>query len=116
MSPSEVDAALDRLRERYTFRDPDAVTAYLREFPELIPILFEATTVVPCYFGSGVPLALEIFVDPESEDEIRWLYAVAQVAFSPDEALERMDRLDEEWWLDRSPDGPGVLVLDFEFI
>jgi hypothetical protein len=111
-----VDDALDRLAARYAFRRPEEVLAYLCQYPNLIPILLEAAVVIPRYFGPDAPLILEVVIDPESEIEARELLAIARVSLTPDEALARMDRLDEEWWLDRSPGGTGVLVLDFEFI
>ena len=113
--PDLSDDALDRLAARYAFRQPEAVVDYLRQYPHLVPILFEAAEVIPRYFGANAPLALDVFVDPEDETESRELFALVRVALDPEEVLDRLDRFDEEWWLDRSPDGPGTLVVSTEY-
>jgi hypothetical protein len=114
--PDQPDDALDRLTARYAFRRPEEVVAYLRRYPHLVPVLFEAAEVIPRYFGADAPLALEVFVDPEDELECRELFAIVQTALGSAEALDRLDRLDEDWWTMASPDGPGTLVVDIEHV
>ena len=109
------DQALDQLSARYAFRRPEEVADYLRRYPHLAPLLLEAAEVIPRYFGADAPLVLEVFTDPEGEADDRELFAIVQTTLGVDEANERFDRLLEDWWLDRSPDGPGVLVIDMEF-
>ena len=108
--------ALDALKTRYSLRSPEEVTAYLRSYPHLVPLLLEAAEVIPRYFGADTHLVLEVVVDPEDESETPELYASVQTRLGVDEGLDRLDRLDEDWWLDRSPAGPGVLVVDIEFL
>lgn len=106
---------LTRLAQHYTFRRPAEVTAFLHEHPNLSAVLFEALAVIPRYFGDDAPLFLEVFTDPEAEPATRELFVIVQTTVEPDEALARLDRLDEEWWLDASPDGSGILVISIEF-
>lgn len=103
------------LRPRYTFRRPAEVEAFLNAFPHRIPVLIEATEVIPRYFGPDAPLVLEVFTDPEDDDPVPELFALVQIDLDPTEALDRLDRLDDEWWTDRSPDGPGALIVDIEY-
>jgi len=109
-----IDPALARLARSYTFRDPVEVEAFLRANPELIPLLVEAAGIVPRYFGEDSALALEVFVDPEGHPEHKDLYALVGVAGSVSEKQSRLRRFDHEWWLDRAPSSPGVLVFDVE--
>ena len=110
------DDALDQLSARYAFRRPEEVADYLRRYPHLVPVLVEAAEVIPRYFGADAPLVLEVVTDPEEDAPRPELFALVRTTLGPDEARERMDRLDDDWWTDASPDGPGVLVVDLEFV
>jgi hypothetical protein len=112
----EPTAALDRLAARYTFRRPDEVVDYLRRYPHLIPLAIEAAEVFPRYFGEDAPLVLEVFTDPESIPAHPELFAIVRTPLGWQEAMERYDRLWEEWWDAVSPQGPGVMVLDYEYV
>jgi len=107
--------SITRLAQRYTFRRPDEVAAFLHEHPRLSAVLLEASDVIPDYFGHDAPLFLEVFTDPETEPDARELFAIVRTSMEPDEAVARLDRLDEEWWLDASSDESGVLVVSIEF-
>ena len=113
-TPSPADDALDRLSARYAFRRPAEVAEYLHRHPHLVPILFEAAEVIPRYFGADAPLVLEVFTDPEGEAGDRELFAIVRTALGSEESLERLYRLQDDWWLAASPDGPGVLVIGIE--
>lgn len=105
----------DQIAARYALRRPTEIAAFLRARPHLVPLLIEAAEVVPRYFGPDAPLVLELVTDPEEDDPLPELFALIQMRFDPEGAVDRLDRLDEDWWLDHSPSGPGVLVLDIEF-
>lgn len=107
--------ALAAVQAHYTFRQPDAVTAYLRRYPYLGPTLLEATKRIPRYFGDDPRLALEILKDPEEYDPIPELFAMVRIAFGPKEAMERLDRFDADCWTMAAPNGPAVLVVSVEF-
>lgn len=108
----DIEPELDRLAARYTFRDPDEVRSYLRIYPHLVQVLVEATEVIPRYFGEDAPLALEVFSDPEGTPEDKDLFAYIGVPIDRNDAFDRLDRFDDEWWFERSPNSPGVLVFD----
>lgn len=107
--------ALAAVEAHYAFRQPDEVTAYLRQYPYLVPTLLEAAERVPGYFGEGAPLFLKIFTDLGEDDPGPELFATVQIAFPPKEALARLDRFDADWWTMASPDGPAVLVVDIAY-
>ena len=106
---------LDLLRGRYAVRRPDEVAAYLRDHPNLVPLLVEAADVIPRYFGPDAPLVLELVTDPEDDAPVPELFALVRTTLDRIDALDRLDRLDADWWTDASPDGPGVLVVSTEF-
>ena len=110
------EQVLEQVAARDTVRRPEEVAAYLRTFPQLVPLLIEAAEVVPRYFEPDAPLVLEVVTDPEADDPVPQLFALIETRLDPEVAADRLDRLDEDWWLDRSPPGPGVLVLDVEFV
>ena len=114
---TEADQArlLGEVGTRYALRRPEEVTAFLRAYPHLVPLLIEAAEVVPRYFEPDAPLVLEVVTDPEEDGLPPELFALVQTALDPDEALARIDRLDDDWWLDVSPDGPGTLVVSLEY-
>lgn len=102
------------LRARYAFRRPAEVEAFLNAYPDRIPVLIEAAEVIPRYFGADAPLVLEVFIDPEDSDPAPELFALVRTHLATPDALDRLDRLDDEWWTRRSPSGPGVIVVDIE--
>lgn len=116
-STSGVDdlaAAFALVATRFAFRRPDDVNGYLRQHPHLVPILAEAATVIPRYFGADVPLVLEVFVDPEGDPADRDLFAIIRTPSGTDDVRDTLYRLQDEWWLAASPAGPGSLTIDIE--
>ena len=89
----------DRLKQFYTFRDPERVERFLEKHPFLIPLLLEAPTEIERYFP-GDELFLEAVIDPEAaslEDEELFLLIVTNI--DPEESVEKLWELDENWWL-----------------
>ena len=115
--PAGVDEhAVDDVTTRCALRSPEEVTAYPRTYPHLVPLLLEAAEVIPRYFGPDVPLILESFTNPEEDKPGPELVALVQTSLGPEAALDRLDRLGEDWWFEKSPDAPAVLVFDVEFV
>ncbi len=107
-------ADLDRLAEYYAFRDPAAVTGFVRDHPEVIGPLLEAVEVVPRYFGPDVPLVLEVVRDPEAHDHTQ-LFALIQTRLDGEAALASLDRFDDEWWLDALQRANRNLIFSLEY-
>ena len=115
--PAGVDEhALEDVRTRYVLRSPDEVTAYPRTCPQLVPLLLEAAEVIPRSVGPEAPLVLEILTDPEEDEPQPELFALVQTSLGPEAALDHLDRLGEDWWFEKVPDAPAVLVFDVEFV
>jgi len=108
-------AGFDALQKRYGFRDLPAVRRYLQEHPDLIPFLLEAHPCLQRAFGREVETALEVVTDPEGEhghDEEIFAYVVTGLPV--DEALTRLGRFDDDWFLGQVPHVAGRLNFDLE--
>lgn len=103
-------SGLDPVLELYTLADAE-VDAYLQKRPFLLPVLVELHGQVQKYFGPNTQIVLEVVTDPEGDGE-RELFAIVQSALPPDEADDRLDRLDHEWWLDQLDRTRGGLTVD----
>lgn len=89
---------LDNSIEGVTFRNKDSITAFLDQYPEITTKLFEARENILKFFPNH-SFALEVMADPENEDDPQLILYI-QTTLSPDEAIERLDKFDDEWWLD----------------
>lgn len=92
----------DRLKQFYTFRDSERVEKFLEKHPFLVPLLFEAPAEIQHYFP-GDELFLEAVLDPEAaslEDEELFLLIFTKI--EPEESVEKLWQLDENWWLKAS--------------
>lgn len=91
---------LPGLEDLYTFRNSVAVRHFLLCHPHLIDLLFEAYPHLARCFGPNPQVALEVVQDPEVAD---WTQLVAYILTSlpVNQALDRLDRFDDEWFLDQ---------------
>jgi hypothetical protein len=110
----KIDPALQALDQFYTFRRAEEVSGFLQAHPFLVPLLLEAHGKIAKYFGPSPEVVLEVIIDPEAEDD-RELFALVRVDLSPDEAVRRLERFDQEWWLDASSQGCCLLNIDVEY-
>lgn len=111
---ADIQRGTDELRQVYSFRDATAVVRFLRVRPNLIDVLLEAQSQLECHFGANPQVVLEVVSDPEGErDE---LSAYVRTSASVDESLARLDRFDEEWFLDQLDRVNGQLNFDLEYV
>lgn len=80
--------------------DPSRVQRFLGRFPELEVTLIDTARVLREHFP-GSELLLRHEFDPEYESQGNAIIAV-RTDRSPKDALKRLGRFDEEWWLQRS--------------
>jgi hypothetical protein len=89
-----------QLEEIYSFRNVEAVRRFLHAHPHLIEVILEAYPYLVRHFGPNPQVMLEVVRDPEAERSEQ-LFAYILTSLNADEALDRLDRLDEEWFLDQ---------------
>ena len=106
---------LCQIEEIYSLRDPTSVRRFLHTYPQLVEVLLDAHVYLQKYFGPDPQVILEVVSDPEVEgmDE---LFAYILTSLPVDEALARLDRLDEEWFLDQLDRVAGRFNFNLEFV
>lgn len=103
-------AELERL---YSMRNPLRVRRFLGEHSFLAALLVSAYDATTRYFAP-LSLVLEVIADPEiSNDEQLVLFVSVQL--KPAEAFTRLQRFDNEWWLDALGEARGHLCISLEF-
>jgi hypothetical protein len=106
---------LRRLEEIYSLRNAVAVKRFLLACPQLVEVLLEARVHLQRYFGPDLQVALEVVSDPETEG-LKELFAYIHTSLPVDEALARLDKLDEEWFLDQLDRVDGQFNFNLEFV
>ncbi len=112
LSVTDMSELVERV---YALRRPEEVSSFLQSNSFLIPLLFEARIHIERHFGWYAPAFLEVVSDPEAPDD-RELYALIGTELPPGQALAKLERLDEQWWLDALPRAKGKLCIDLEFL
>lgn len=93
-------ARLHVLEKMYSFRDAMAVQRFLQMHPHVVRVLLDAYPYLLKHFGPDPQVVLEVISDREAES---WdqLFAYVCTPLPVNEALARLDRLDQEWFLDQ---------------
>ena len=92
-----------------------AVGRFLHAYPQLIEVLLEAHVYLQKYFGPDPQVTLKVVSDPEVEG-VEELFAYILTSLLVDEALARLDRFDEEWFLDQLDRVGGRFNSNLEFV
>jgi len=85
------------LEDRYQFREPDAVRAFLVAHPEVINLALQASSKIPELLPVDEGLALEVSREPEDVDDPGQLFAIVPTCLDPGDVRPYMDRLLDEW-------------------
>lgn len=89
-----------RLEEITQSANPD-VYAYLNQRHDLLDVLPQIREAVTQHFGENHTLRFAIFSDPEERDNPQLLITISTPQ-SPDEAYERLNHFDHQWWFKQS--------------
>lgn len=105
---------LHQVGELYSFRNAVDIRCFLYTHSQLTEILIKAHTYLRKYFGSNPQVTLELISDPETTG---WeqLYAYILTSLPVDDALDRLDRFDEEWFIGQLDQVDGLLNFNLEF-
>jgi len=106
-------ASIRRLEKIYSFRNQTEVVRFIESNLPHLSVLESLPTMAQDHFP-GCGLALEVVVDPETTDS-RQLVVYISTSLSPEEAVERLDRFDHDWWLDKLQLTAGKLGINLEF-
>ena len=98
----------------YAVPETPSARRFLDENPYLVPLLDEAKARILDYFPDP-----EITLSVESDNEVNiqgeQLAMLIGTTLSPEDALEKLKRLDKDWWLDKVAQARGKLVINVEF-
>ncbi|MFQ5857433.1 MAG: hypothetical protein ACE5LU_17645 [Anaerolineae bacterium] len=104
---------LDDLEDLYSVRDAATVWQFLLAHLHLVEVLLEAYPHLEKHFGPDPEVTLEVVNDPEAVTR-KQVFAYIVTSFPPAKALTRLDKLDEEWFLDQLDRVDGLLNFNLE--
>jgi len=113
-TPRSVAALLSQLSAGDLVIDgPEEVARYLERYPDLVATVERVTRAAAQRFGDRAQLSLELYRDPEIQDEHLTLY-VRQAAYD-DDLLTILDQIAEEQRIDPSASSGWLQVTtDFQ--
>jgi hypothetical protein len=76
--------------------DENKIAAFVENNINLIDYLYGSIIVISKYFGN-TKLLLELFSDPEAEDESGNLFLTIETNLSVADALDKLGNIDKEW-------------------
>jgi hypothetical protein len=91
------------------------ILAFLERYPAVAPLLHEVRSNIRRFFGE-VQVRLDMSYDLEWPEEGPELFANIQTALSPMEALDRLHKFDDEWWIERLLETKAPLVVSLHLI
>jgi hypothetical protein len=94
-------------------RKPEVVKEFLEENAFLIPLIEESRAKIAEYFGRGTPLVLEVRFHPG--DGLSELFLYIKSALPVSEAMEILDRLAWDWWLDEMPRARNRMMISLGY-
>jgi len=107
--PGEI---LMELESRYTIQSP-GVLDFLKKHENLASFLIEeAYNKIREHFPTG-ELVLDVLTDPETNEKT--LVAFIRTDLNPEEALSKLEKLDEDWWLSAASRAEK-LCIHLEFV
>lgn len=105
---------LDLLQRCYTLRGKRTeILRFLESFPFLVPLLVRAYIVIQTYFPQTL-VFLAVMNDPDESDADQIVVSIA-THLHPEEAIERLDAFDQQWWLESAKQADGKLCVLLEF-
>ena len=90
--------------------DAPGVNRFLREHPELAPLVAEAADRLGRLIADAW-MRLELLVDPDYGDTEQLFLGVC-TSLPENEALEVLRRFDQAWWVHNARRGRGLLCID----
>ena len=104
---------MNSLDNYYQINDPG-----VSEFAErnhLVSFLIEAAKEIKKVFGNNTIIELEKVIDPEIEDDIT-LFAYIQTNLSVDEALSKIDKIEDNWFIENLHRAKGRFNFDVKWV
>ncbi|HAZ46830.1 MAG TPA: hypothetical protein DDW76_30775 [Cyanobacteria bacterium UBA11369] len=106
---------IESLEKLYTFQGKTEVLQFLEKYPFLVPILLKGYEPTRKYFPDA-QLFLQVVTDPEAaskDDDMLWIYIERPFDFDPETAIDTLEKLDDDWWIDAEKRAQGKLFIGF---
>lgn len=108
------ETSIQTLEQLYILKNPDVVLAYLETEPFLVPLLIEVRQQIRRYFADSSAV-LEVFDYQDDTIAERQLYLSIMTQLPVDEALDRLNQFDTNWWLDKARRTQRKVSIDVDF-
>jgi hypothetical protein len=102
------------IQREYSVADAAATGAFVLDHTYLLDLLLEAYPKLASLFEPGCAIQIERVVDRDLSGR-RYLRASVVTSLPVKDALDRMDRFAEEWWLTRIAEAGRDLVFLVDF-
>lgn len=111
---SVVDPTIDTatIERFYTFEQPEVVRGFLDAHEYLLPLVFEAVGEIQQDFPES-SLLLAVDMDPDGTYDQLVMYI--ETPLSAEQALDRLSRIQQRWWLDALDRAHGQLGLSLTY-
>lgn len=109
------DFLWEKIARWYSVRDPGRIEDFVHQRPLITKVLADAIDELPKYFGPQPDVVLERVIDPEFEEDDQ-LFAYIRTSLSADDALKRLERLDEDWFLAKIGQLDGAFNFNLQFV
>ena len=97
----------------FLLKDHEGVYEFLAQNQKLLELLRSVGVKLHDYFP-GSPLRLELIHDPEIENFSQLVVRVI-TELPVDDAMDRLDRFDYEWWLEHLCEAENKICVNLEF-
>lgn len=108
VSPSEIES----LEKFYTFRGKTKILQFLAKYPFLISTLLSVPDNIRTYISDS-QLSLELVADPEITDYLQ-LFILIYTQLDLDEAIDKLDKFEDDWWLQIPYEVRKLVAIDVE--
>ena len=105
---------VNKLEALYSFRNASAVRQFLEAHPNLIELLLEAYRYLQKHFGSIPQIVLELVTYPDEtayDELVAWIQSEDRVP----EGLEKLEKFEDEWFLDHLTEIGNSFNFNIEF-
>lgn len=109
----DFNSLFQKIEDCYHFKSKSRVKEFIEEHSYLTHILIESYELIIRFFGSGCYLELAVTTDPE--EGFKELFVYIKTALPVDEALQKLDNFDDQWFLDKMSDTKGKLNFNLSF-
>jgi len=101
------------LNNKYTLKTVKDVYDFVGNNLHLLPLLMEAYHRIRNFFPSEI-LFLEVVTDPDEIGEKQLVIYIC-TDLSPRDAIDKLDQLDDNWWLNASDASDSKLLIQVEY-